>query len=1232
MQAREYVMSSNSQTRNTRILTRSIRESIDKNQQQQQLQYYSSTMPTYLNRFDPEHANSFLESFDNVAQKHEQRRQKIKKDEEIENDKIPPEYRITFGEKPEGITSREYELLYIETLYTIKHKIGTTISKHSEGENDLYAYAQEAFGLSPEEHRRLLARASEEKPPILILNIEIVEAKDLEAKDANGFSDPYCMLGIVPEIHHFSLSRQTSGAGGASSDEENSSDSKLGFMKRLKSFRKSTIRRSQGREKNVSTTSSGSPASSGLRDKLPVKYIQTTDVKKATLNPIWMEKFRFNIESSKTETIHLDIWDHDDEFSVFEAARKLNQVQGFKGLNRYFKQIAQSARTNSSDGSRVDDFLGSVNIKISEIPSTGIDKWFSLEGRSENSKVRGQIHIRANLATREDRGISEEDNWTDIKQHVELLQIFIDHELNTFKGATTDWTGELSRDAETILHQHAIQGDVTDIQRKMCRWIAYSKKHLERTLTHKLVLSVTEQLEKTWQPTSLSRDESDMLREAFTLFVNHCFKQIAKIRELFPAANRLAMERLEQLLTIVAKLHSMEVFHYCCPFQNSLQHELSLIIKAGTIEWFERMITEITKPRLRSDEDVLRSTSELVYILIADAHSAVKYYNPIFEMTVKLAFYHISFKKIDGKLMDIVTKALEEELGEQIYQSPMKLLENNEPDSADIAAFASSAEQTSLCLFELYLSLNELAKYKIYVNETHRSNLRINQYYSYFGIATKKWLSVARNKLLHRIEYVLDKDKADTSTNNKFTSSALDISTCFQQMTQFWKRLAWPDIISSILFLIKITEDMASATRLYATLSEEKLNAKKFYDTNDLTFYTQELSFTVNNIERVRESFKASPIELSYDKLLVAAEKFQTIAVVDEYRKRIETTVASCSQDIIDRIYQILSKVITNMEMELKQYLFHIVEAPDASDVQETVQPLLNFLNNQLIPYQGLLIRQNLIRLLELIWAVLMDQILSEVEHNTSPRSVISYNRLLKTLDLLIGYFTNDDQCLSKDSLKTDKYRLVKKLLKYQSNDTQSLIKMYYQEKLHEQERANNSNQSDLGKLYCRAYYHSKEATLYIEIISCKNLKPCDSNGLSDPYVEIQISPTFLYPHFEKQQTSVIKKTLNPQFNEKFEFRLTEKECNQAGGIVHFIVMDHDLMWSNDFEGEAFLEISKITGLNHDNRVIDELKQIELALTHPKAFRSRIIEILEQRINDKIAMDFVRRRRETENQ
>lgn len=68
--------------------------------------------------------------------------------------------------------------------------------------------------------------------------------------------------------------------------------------------------------------------------------------------------------------------------------------------------------------------------------------------------------------------------------------------------------------------------------------------------------------------------------------------------------------------------------------------------------------------------------------------------------------------------------------------------------------------------------------------------------------------------------------------------------------------------------------------------------------------------------------------------------------------------------------------------------------------------------------------------------------------------------------------------------------------------------------------------------------------------------------------------------------------------------RLTERECNLSGGVIHFTVMDHDLMWSNDFEGEAFLELSKLPGIRNDsvneNRPLEELKKIELSLTHPK--------------------------------
>jgi hypothetical protein len=37
----------------------------------------------------------------------------------------------------------------------------------------------------------------------------------------------------------------------------------------------------------------------------------------------------------------------------------------------------------------------------------------------------------------------------------------------------------------------------------------------------------------------------------------------------------------------------------------------------------------------------------------------------------------------------------------------------------------------------------------------------------------------------------------------------------------------------------------------------------------------------------------------------------------------------------------------------------------------------------------------------------------------------VSYARLLKSLDLLVDYFNNDELCLPKDILKTDKYKVI---------------------------------------------------------------------------------------------------------------------------------------------------------------------------------------------------------------
>jgi len=104
--------------------------------------------------------------------------------------------------------------------------------------------------------------------------------------------------------------------------------------------------------------------------------------------------------------------------------------------------------------------------------------------------------------------------------------------------------------------------------------------------------------------------------------------------------------------------------------------------------------------------------------------------------------------------------------------------------------------------------------------------------------------------------------------------------------------------------------------------------------------------------------------------------------------------------------------------------------------------------------------------------------------------------------------------------------------------------------------------------------------------------------------------------------------------------------------MIHFTVMDHDLVWTNDFEGEAFLELNNLPGVRGDRgeHGYKNLKYVELPLIRPKSlfncfyfFESKvlikyikflsdhpslIIDVLEYRAQDKLASEFLKIRKD----
>jgi len=91
--------------------------------------------------------------------------------------------------------------------------------------------------------------------------------------------------------------------------------------------------------------------------------------------------------------------------------------------------------------------------------------------------------------------------------------------------------------------------------------------------------------------------------------------------------------------------------------------------------------------------------------------------------------------------------------------------------------------------------------------------------------------------------------------------------------------------------------------------------------------------------------------------------------------------------------------------------------------------------------------------------------------------------------------------------------------------------------------------------------------SLKINLIKGTDLLIGDSNGFSDPFVAVGTYNHTISKFYVIAKSKVIKKTLNPEWNEEIILHLTESNLKHSSGIK-FRVWDKDLL-SDDFLGEC---------------------------------------------------------------
>ncbi|XP_008327716.1 BAI1-associated protein 3 [Cynoglossus semilaevis] len=1086
----------------------------------------------------------------------------------------PPQEHMDQAFIPDRISRTELDLLYEEAVYTVVNRVGVPSSEHVKSDEELFAYLLKVFDMGEEEHDIILQKVQESKRATFSLRVSVMKAKNLMAKDANGYSDPYCMLGIL--------------LGHSPREVEEKKERKFSFRKRREKL-----------EKRSST-----------KEVLPARCIQVTEVKPETLNPVWDEHFVFEIDDVHNDLLHLDIWDHDDDVSVAEACKKLNEVSGLRGMGRYFKQIAKSVRANGSASSgseeNADDFLGCINIPLNEVPVGGYDTWVKLEARSSASKVQGDCHLILKLFTSQ-RDVALSKKESNISIHKKLLSQIVEYEHAHVKREPYNWTGQVCPAAWTVLIHHAVQTDLSALQQAIIRWQCFSSHHRTQRVCYSLLLRLLRTIDAEWDPPAVRGDLERQLSDSFRLYIEHCLCQMKNMRQVFPCTSAAAITRYELMLRGIGYMQNMRAFKTACPLRNELHLDITTVVKKGTAEWYETVIARY-KLEEGSLEDQLKKLVYVVDAVCADVQRGQRIYNKLFDSTVKVDFFSLIYRQLEKQVADDVNVAMERVCG-TLEQESSRL-----------------TQTMGETIYELFMSLKILKGFREFLPLKDAKMLALTGFHNWFKSSIHKWLQIVHERSCDRIRKAVDTDKLELLQQAKQSSSAMEVTACFSQVRQIWLQMAWPDSAGAFIFVTRLTDNFCSEAVCYSEMITRRIERNQLG--RDHKSFTVQLCIALNNIEYVRVFLSHLPQDLAWHGVEQAMEESCGSEGKEQVYKALNGQLFNMDLDLQREAKRLITLLTDKMMPELRRYIQHISLSPDSINNDDAVSPLMKYLQDTMLILTENLVKENMTRVVQSMWELLLRMITDAVTENRGVQ-VEFYNRFQYTVETVLQFFHTKGEGISLEDMKGGDYKVLDQELRLNKCSSFELIEQYYLEKISYQKTLKHTR---FGRISVKCYYDAPEQRLTVEILHAADIIALDANGLSDPFVIVELCPHHLFPMAKSQRTQVKLKTLHPVFDELFYFHVSPEQYRHRFACLAFTVMDYDWLSTNDFAGEALAPLSDFCwpGRPNSSAAGKSVQPVILHLSRSKPSEKPIMRMLEARIGDREAQEFVRRLKEIE--
>ncbi|XP_021096693.1 protein unc-13 homolog D isoform X2 [Heterocephalus glaber] len=920
-----------------------------------------------------------------------------------------------------------------------------------------------------------------------------------------------------------------------------------------------------------------------VRHTIPEEQTHRTQVISQTLNPVWDETFILEFEDIANASFHLDMWDMD---TVESVRQKLGELTDLHGLRRIFKE----ARKDRGQ----DDFLGNVVLRLQDLRCRE-DQWYPLEPRTETYPDRGQCHLQFQLIHKR-RATAASRSQPSYTMHLHLLQQLVSHEVTQHKVGSTSWDGSLSPQATTILFLHAMQKDLSDFHQSLAHWLAYSHLYQSLEFPSSCLLHPITSIEYQWIQGRLKPEQLEELTTSFTSLLAYGLSLIRRFRSVFPLSVSDSPARLQSLLSplsprVLVQMCKMKAFGELCQNSTPLPQLVTEALRTGTVEWFH-LKQQHHQPMVQGMLEAGKALLSLVQDVLGDLHQCQRTWNKIFH-NLKIDLFSMVFLELQW----LVAKRVQDHTS--AVGSPVS------PEMAE-------------SLFQLYVSLKELCQLGP-VPADRDGVLALDGFHRWFQPAIPSWLQKTYSVALERVQRAVQMDKlVPLGELTKHSTSAVDLSTCFAQISHTAQQLDWPDPEEAFMITVKFVEDTCRLALVYCSLIKARARALSAGQ-KDQGQAADMLCVVVNDMEQLRLVIGKLPTQLAWQAL---EQRVGTVLEQGQLQNTLHTQLQSALAGLGHEIRTGVQTLAEQLEVGIARHIQKLVDVKESVLPEDAILPLMKFLEVKLCYMNTNLVQENFSSLLTLLWTHTLTVL---VEAAASQRSsTLASGRLKVALQNLEICFHAEGCGLPPEALHTATFQALQRDLELQAASSRELIRKYFCSRI--QQQAETTSEW-LGAVTVKASYRSSEQKLHVELLSASSLLPLDSNGSSDPFVQLTLEPRHEFPELAPRETQKHKKDLHPLFDETFEFLVAAEPCRKDGACLLLTVLDHDTLGANDLEGEAFLPLCAVPGLTGCEEP-GEAPQTRLPLTYPMPNGDPILQLLEGRKGDREAQAFVRLRRQ----